>query len=115
GSISWPLGDLAADLTNFIPDGETLTLTFTITVKDEHGATYTQTITVEIPGNTNTVEIWSEAADGSSPSPGDWFEGSNWKTGHAPTSDDDTFIITPADGSLFYPVTIKSNENGGAA
>jgi fibronectin-binding autotransporter adhesin len=50
GTVNWNLADLPVYLADFIPRGQTLDLTYVITVTDSQGATATQDITVTITG-----------------------------------------------------------------
>ena len=116
GSATWHYN--AADSAfDFLTSGETLVLTYTATVDNNYPpfdqiGTKTFTITITKAAG----EVWAETTAITSPSPGDWYEGSNWKSGHAPTASDDTFIVTNPDaGTPVYPVVIKSAEDGGAA
>jgi fibronectin-binding autotransporter adhesin len=107
GTINWTVGDLPSYLGEFIPRGETLTLTFAVTVKDSQGATATQDITVTITGTPD--EVWIATAKPNSPPGGLWSDGSNWATGTVPTGTDDVSIITNPQIGLTpsYPVMIK--------
>jgi len=119
GTINWSLASLPADVAHFIPPGQTLTLTYVVTVTDSYGATSEQSVTVTITGTANPDEIWIATggeADGTHGLRTEslvvpallWSDGANWKTGHAPTAQDDVIIITdPSQGLLpAFPVTI---------
>jgi fibronectin-binding autotransporter adhesin len=118
GTINWSIADLPADVANIIPTGQTLTLTYTVTLTDAQGATSEQTVTVTITGAENPGEIWIGTASGTdgeeraaSASALLWRDGANWKTGHAPTADDDVIIKTDASQGLTpaFPVTIDQD------
>lgn len=57
GTINWKLADLPAFLADFIPAGQTLTLTYAVTVTDSHNTSSTQNVTVTITGNNNPAEV----------------------------------------------------------
>ena len=105
GSIDWSLKDIPVYLADFIPKGEVLTLTYTVTVKDSQGATSDQTITVTITGTDAPAVVWIATNTASG---GFWREGANWETGVAPTINDDVIVITDQLHGLTpsYPVTI---------
>ena len=116
GTIDWKLADLPVYLADFIPAGETVTLTYTVTLED-HSATdsnpadflskTTQTVTVTITGTDAAAEVWiATTAAGT----GDWNTGTNWETGLVPTASDDAIIITNQLQGFtpHYPVTINA-------
>ncbi|MBV9981890.1 FecR domain-containing protein, partial [Bradyrhizobium sp.] len=108
GSVTWTLADLPAYVADFIPKGETLTLTYEVTVTDSQGATSTKDVTVTITGTEPAAEVWiSTRGDGQDH---DWNNGINWETGNAPTAADDVIVITDQLHNLTpsFPVTIGS-------
>ncbi len=107
GTVNWKLADLPVYLADFIPKGETITLTYAVTVTDLQGATSTQDITVTITGKNTPAVVWIATTSGPS-SGGLWSDGSNWETGAAPTANDDAIIITHQLIGLTpsFPVTI---------
>ncbi|HEU0146377.1 MAG TPA: FecR domain-containing protein, partial [Bradyrhizobium sp.] len=117
GTIDWSLADLPADAAAFISPGQTLTLTYTVTVTDLHGATSEQTVTVTITGTEHPGQIWIGTRGGATAEARLaglaapvllWNDGANWKTGHAPTANDDVIIITDSTHGLTpaFPVTV---------
>ena len=108
GTINWSLGDIPVYLADFIPKGEVLTLTYTVTVKDSQGATSDQTVTVTITGTDAPAVVWIATNAPDAPSGGFWKDGANWETGNAPTISDDVIVITDQLHGLTpsYPVTI---------
>src|SRR5262249_55055560 len=109
GSVTWTLADLPAYVADFIPKGETLTLTYEVTVTDSQGATSTQDVTVTITGTEPAAEVWiPTSAEGQD---GNWNSGINWETGNVPTATDDVIIITDQLHGLTpsFPVTIGSD------
>ena len=106
GSVTWTLADLPAYVADFIPKGETLTLTYQVTVTDSQGATSTQDVTVTITGTEPAAEVW--ISSGGEGQDGNWTNGTNWETGNAPTATDDVIIITDQLHGLTpsFPVTI---------
>ncbi|MEI9926186.1 MAG: FecR domain-containing protein [Bradyrhizobium sp.] len=109
GTINWTFAELPAYVADFIPSGETLTLTYTVEVRDSQGAISTQTITVTVTGNDTPAVVWKDVAP-APPSGALWSNGSNWGTGNAPTIADDTIIITNQlqPNTPTYPVVIDS-------
>ena len=110
GTVNWKLADLPVYLADFIPKGETITLTYEVTVTDSQGATSTQDITVTITGTDTPAVVWiATTYTGSSPG-GLWSDASNWETGTVPTANDDAIIITDQLIGLTpsYPVTIDA-------
>lgn len=107
GTINWSLKDIPVYLADFIPKGEVLTLTYTVTVKDSQGATSDQTVTVTITGTDAPAVVWIAT---NTPSGGFWKDGANWETGTVPTSSDDVIVITDQLHGLTpsYPVTIDA-------
>jgi fibronectin-binding autotransporter adhesin len=119
GAINWSLANLPADVADFIPAGQTLTLTYIVMVTDSHGASSEQSVTVTITGTDNPAEIWIATGSGATGTNGArieslaasvllWSDGANWKTGHAPTAQDDVIILTDPSHGLTpaFPVTI---------
>jgi Concanavalin A-like lectin/glucanases superfamily/Cadherin-like len=109
GTINWKLADLPVYLADFIPNGETITLTYAVTVTDSQGATSTQDITVTITGDNTPAVVWIATTTGSS-SGGHWCDGLNWETGNVPIATDDVIIITNQLVGLTpsFPVTIDA-------
>ncbi len=108
GTVHWQLGALPVYLADFVPKGETLTLTYTVTVTDSQGATSSQTITVNIVGTDNPAVVWIATTAPGSASGGFWSNASDWETGTVPTAADDVIIITDQLIGLTpsFPVTI---------
>ena len=108
GSVTWTLADLPAYVADFIPKGETLTLTYEVTVTDSQGATSTKDVTVTITGTEPAAEVW--ISTGGEGQDGNWNNGINWETGNAPTAADDVIIITDQLHGLTpsFPVRIGS-------
>ena len=110
GTINWNLAELPVYIADFLPKGETLTLTYTVTLTDSQGATTTQDVIVTITGTDTPAVVWIATATPGSPSGGLWSDGSNWETGTVPTANDDAIIITNQLIGLTpsYPVTIDA-------
>jgi FecR protein len=110
GTINWSLADLPVYLADFIPDGEVLTLTYTVTLTDSQGATSQKTITVTITGTDAPAVVWIATDHAGAPSGGFWKDAANWETGTLPTINDDVIVITDQLHGLTpsYPVTIDS-------
>jgi VCBS repeat-containing protein len=110
GTINWSLADLPVYLADFVPKGEVLTLVYTVTVADEHGATSRQTITVTITGTDAPAVVWIATDKAGAPSGGFWKDAANWETGTVPTINDDVVVITDQLHGLTpsYPVTIDT-------
>ena len=94
GLVDWKLADLPVYLADFIPRGETLVLTYTITVTDSQGAKAEQTVTVSITGTDDVAVVWIATTAPGSASGGFWDDAANWETHAVPTADDDVIIIT---------------------
>jgi probable HAF family extracellular repeat protein len=118
GTITWTLADISAYYADIVPAGETLTLTYTVTVKDSQGATSSQNVIVTILGSEPPAVVWVETtADAlTDPAPGDWNGAHNWETGTVPKNTDDVSIITDQlqGQTPFYPVTVHVNETASA-
>jgi fibronectin-binding autotransporter adhesin len=110
GTINWKLADLPVYLADFIPAGQTITLTYEVTVTDSQGATAKQDITVTITGNDAPSVVWIATTTTGAPPGGLWSDGLNWETGSVPTANDDVIIITNQLIGLTpsYPVTIDA-------
>jgi fibronectin-binding autotransporter adhesin len=110
GTITWTLADIAAYYADIVPDKETLTLTYTVTVKDLQGATSSQNVIVTITGSAPPAVVWVETTADAATDPGDWSGKDNWETGTVPTASDDVIIITDQlqGPTPFYPVTINA-------
>jgi hypothetical protein len=110
GTVSWKLADLPVYLADFIPEGQTVTLTYTLTLTDSQGATTTQNVVVTITGTDAASVVWIATATPGSPPGGLWSDPSNWETGTVPTANDDAIIITNQLIGLTpsYPVTIDA-------
>jgi FecR protein len=115
GTINWKLADLPVYIADFIPNGETLTLTYTVTLMDSQGAKTTQDVTVTITGTDKPAVVWIDTT--ASPSGGQWNDGTNWETGSIPTATDDVIIITNQLKGLtpVYPVTIETTPDNPTA
>jgi fibronectin-binding autotransporter adhesin len=110
GTINWKLADLPVFLADFIPKGETLTLTYAVTVTDSQGATASQNIIVTITGTAAPAVVWVATTAPDSPPGGLWSDAANWETGTVPTLNDDVIIITDQLHGLTpsFPVAIKA-------
>nr|WP_246752021.1 VCBS domain-containing protein [Bradyrhizobium diazoefficiens] len=110
GIIDWSLADLPAYVADFIPKGEVLTLTYTVTLNDSQGATSTQTINVTIKGTDSPAVVWIATKETGAPSGGLWGDKLNWETHTVPTINDDVMVITDQLRGLTpsYPVTIDA-------
>jgi fibronectin-binding autotransporter adhesin len=119
GTITWTLADISSYYADIVPAGETLTLTYTVTVKDSQGATSSQKVIVTIVGSDAPAVVWVETTDTApnDAAPGDWNGAGNWETGTVPIDTDDVIIITDQlqGHTPLYPVTIKSMADGGVA
>ena len=109
GTINWQLAAMPVYVADFIPLGETLTLTYQVTVTDEHGASSTQDVVVNITGKDAAAVVWI-ATDLAGTT--DWNTATNWETGYVPTlaNGDDAIIITDQlqPNTPLYPVEINS-------
>jgi hypothetical protein len=107
GVVDWKLEQLPVYLADFIPTGQTLTLTYTVTVADSQGASDHQTVTVTITGTDNPAVVWIATTTGEATG-ASWSNAANWETDAVPTATDDVIIITDQLIGLKpnYPVTI---------
>ena len=78
GTIDWALANLQVYLADLVPSGESLVLTYAVTVTDLQGATSVQDIVVTIGGNNSEVLAW---IDTSPIPPGGalWSSALNWE------------------------------------
>jgi hypothetical protein len=110
GTIDWSLANLQVFLADLIPNGESLVLTYAVTVTDSQGATSTQDIVVTIGGNNAAALVW---IDTSSIPPGGalWSTASNWEGDRTPTITDDVIIGTDQvlPGTPTFPVTVNAD------
>ena len=86
GIINWHFADLPVYVADFIPKGETVTLTYTVTVTDAQGATSEQTITVVI-GGTDACGRGLDSYHGRRATTICGRPAQNWETGTAPVAD----------------------------
>src|SRR6201999_1724983 len=104
--------DISSYYADIVPAGETLTLTYKVTVMDSQGATSSQNVTVTITGSEPSAVGGVETAVDAltDPAPGDWNGAHNWETGTVPTASDDVDIITDQlqHQPPFHPVTVKA-------
>jgi hypothetical protein len=110
GAINWQFADLPAFDADFIPTGQTLTLTYTVTLTDSQGATDTKTVEVTITGTDHAAEVWIHTMGDGSPD-GLWSTAQNWETRLVPKAADDVIIITDQLHGLTpsFPVTIDAS------
>jgi fibronectin-binding autotransporter adhesin len=110
GIVDWKLADLPVYLADFIPNGETLVLTYTITVTDSQGVKAEQTVTVNITGTADPAVVWIATSTEDPPLGGAWNDKTNWETDTVPTATDDVIIITNQLIGLTpsFPVTIDA-------
>jgi fibronectin-binding autotransporter adhesin len=108
GTIHWQLANLPTYLADFIPKGETLTLTYEVTVTDSQGRSSKQTVTVSITGTEKPAVVWIATKAPGSVGGGFWSDKQNWETGTVPTATDDVIIITNQLIGLTpsFPVTV---------
>lgn len=108
GSAAWTYSvpDKAFD---FLAAGETLTLTYLVTVNNNFAPNpeaASVPITITVTGGAAAAEVWVHTAtDGNDNL---WTTGQNWETRHVPGATDDVIIITDQMNSSApsYPVTI---------
>jgi len=108
GVIDWNLANLPVYLADFVGKGNTLTLTYTVTLRDSQGATSSQTLKVTITGTDAPAVVWIATTAPGGTAGGLWSHANNWETGTVPTATDDAIVITDQLRGLTpsYPVTI---------
>jgi VCBS repeat-containing protein len=110
GVVDWQLEQLPVYLADFIPKGQTLTLTYTVGVTDSQGVSDHQSITVTITGTDSPAVVWIATTTGE-PTGASWNKATNWETDTVPTATDDVVIITDQLIGLKpnFPVTIDAD------
>ncbi|MGA2057048.1 MAG: hypothetical protein ABSG88_17260, partial [Bradyrhizobium sp.] len=110
GTIDWALANLQVSLADLVPSGESLVLTYAVTVTDSQGATSTQDIVVTIGGNNEPVLAW---IDTSPIPPGGalWSTALNWEGDLTPDVNHDVVInnnqVNPKTPT--FPVTVNAD------
>ncbi|HLG80644.1 MAG TPA: FecR domain-containing protein [Bradyrhizobium sp.] len=111
GVVAWQLAQLPVYLADFIPAGQTLTLSYTVTVIDSHGKFADTTLTVTITGTEQPAVVWIATTTGE-PTGASWNDAANWETKTVPTAADDVIIITNQLIGLTpnYPVKVGAKD-----
>jgi fibronectin-binding autotransporter adhesin len=112
GTITWTLADLQVYLADLVPSGETLVLTYAVTVTDSQGATSVQDIVVTIGGDQPSAVVWIDT-NPIPPGGALWNVASNWEGDRVPGVGDDVIIggtnqVLP--GTPVFPVTVNDAE-----
>ncbi len=110
GTVEWALANLQVYLADLIPNGESLVLTYAVTVTDSQNAISTQDIVVTISGNSGAAVVWT---DTNSTMPALWSDASNWEGDRVPNTggfSDDVIIGTDQvlPGTPTFPVTVNA-------
>ena len=114
GTIDWTLANLQVYLADLVPAGESLVLTYAVTVTDSQGATSTQDIVVTIGGNNEAAVVWTNTNPIPPGGVAQWADAANWEGDRAPSTQgtDDVFIGTDQlqPGTPVFPATVTDNE-----
>ena len=114
GTVEWALANLQVYLADLVPNGESLVLTYAVTVTDSQNATSTQDIVVTISGNNGAAVVWTDT-NPIPPGGALWSVASNWEGDRVPNTpvgfNDDVFIGTDQvlPGTPTFPVTVNAN------
>ncbi|WP_300711464.1 VCBS domain-containing protein [Limnohabitans sp.] len=63
GKLDWNFDSVSKESLDMIPEGETMVLEYTVTQKDPHGESATQTVTIEITGTNDAPKVQLRAGD----------------------------------------------------
>ena len=116
GTIEWTLANLQVYLADLIPNGESLVLTYAVTVADSATppATFTQDIVVTIGGNEGAAVVWVNTTPIPEGGVALWSTASNWEGDRAPSTlgTDDVIIGTDQvlPGTPVFPATVNDAE-----
>ncbi len=114
GTIDWTLANLQVYLADLVPSGESLVLTYAVTVTDSQGATSTQDIVVTIGGNNEAAVVWTNTTPIPLGGVAQWSDAANWEGDRAPSAQgtDDVFIGTDQlqPGTPVFPATVTDAE-----
>ena len=116
GTIEWTLANLQVYLADLIPNGESLVLTYVVTVTDSATppATSTQDIVVTIGGNQGAAVVWVNTTPIPEGGVALWSTASNWEGDRAPSTlgTDDVIIGTDQvlPGTPVFPATVNDAE-----
>ncbi len=112
GTIQWTLASLQVYLADFVPTGESLVLTYAVTVTDSQGATSTQDLVFTVTGNEPAATVWVDTTPLTN-GVALWSTATNWSSGLVPSAahNDDVLIGTDQvlPGSPTFPVTVASD------
>ncbi len=114
GTIEWTLANLQVYLADLVPNGESLVLTYAVTVTDSQGATSVQDIVVTIGGNNEAAVVWTNTNPIPPGGVAQWSDAANWEGDRAPSTQgtDDVFIGTDQlqPGTPVFPATVTDAE-----
>ena len=114
GTIDWTLANLQVYLADLVPAGESLVLTYAVTVTDSQGATSVQDIVVTIGGNNEAAVVWTNTNPIPPGGVAQWSDAANWEGDRAPSTQgtDDVFIGTDQlqPGTPVFPATVTDAE-----
>ena len=117
GIIDWTFATPKAFNADIVPKGDTLTLTYDVTVTDSSGAdnatSKLQTVTVTITGTDHPAVVWIATTTDGGTSGGFWSNPNNWETGIVPIASDDVIVVTNQllGETPSFPATIDSETN----
>jgi fibronectin-binding autotransporter adhesin len=116
GTIAWTLANLQVYLADLVPDGESLVLTYAVTVTDSATppATSVQDIVVTVGGNNQAAVVWVNVNPLPQGGVALWSTASNWEGDRAPSilGTDDVIIGTDQvlPGTPVFPATVNDAE-----
>jgi hypothetical protein len=114
GTIAWTLANLQVYLADLVPNGESLVLTYAVTVTDSQGASSVQDIVVTIGGDNQAAVVWVNVNPIPAGGVALWSTASNWEGDRAPSilGTDDVIIGTDQvlPGTPVFPATVNDAE-----
>jgi VCBS repeat-containing protein len=101
GKLAWNFDSVSKESLDMIPEGETMVLEYTVTQKDPHGESATQTVTVAITGTNDAPKVQIQDGDSAEGKIVDWTKN---VTGSLTIIDEDVV------GAFFKTVSLDGKE-----